>query len=46
MSSVRDATVSGFNEFIEGQKSVPGEANVALIQFDTQDPYEVVRQAD
>src|SRR5712692_4198298 len=42
MSAVRDATVSGFNEFMEGQKAVPGDARITLIQFDTQDPYELV----
>jgi uncharacterized protein YegL len=42
MSSLRDATISGFNEFIEGQKAVPGEANITLIQFDTENPYEVI----
>jgi uncharacterized protein YegL len=42
MSSVRDATISGFNEFVEGQKKAPGEANLTLIQFDDGNPYEVV----
>lgn len=42
MSEVRDATIAGFNEFVEGQKEVPGEANITLIQFDTENPYEVV----
>jgi len=42
MSAVRDATVSGFNEFIAGQKAVPGEAKISLIQFDTENPYELV----
>jgi Mg-chelatase subunit ChlD len=42
MSDVRDATIAGFNEFVEGQKAVPGDANVTLIQFDTENPYEVV----
>jgi Mg-chelatase subunit ChlD len=42
MSSVRDATVSGFNEFVEGQRKAPGDANITLIQFDTENAYEVV----
>jgi hypothetical protein len=42
MGAVRDATVAGFNEFVEGQKKGAGEANVTLIQFDTGDPYEIV----
>jgi hypothetical protein len=40
MQTVREATVSGFNEFIRQQKALPGEASVLLVQFD--DQYEVV----
>jgi Mg-chelatase subunit ChlD len=42
MSVVRDATVAGFNEFVNGQKNVPGEAHVSLIQFDTENAYELL----
>jgi len=42
MESVRQATIDGFNEFIEGQKNVPGDANVTLIQFDTENSWELV----
>ena len=42
MASVREATIGGFNEFVEGQKAVPGDANLTLIQFDTENAYEVV----
>jgi uncharacterized protein YegL len=42
MNVVRDATISGFNEFVEGQRKTPGEANITLIQFDTENAYEVV----
>ena len=42
MSSVLRPTIDGFNEFVEGQKNVPGDANVTLIQFDTENPWEVV----
>jgi Mg-chelatase subunit ChlD len=42
MATVRDATISGFNEFVEGQRKAPGEANLTLIQFDSENPYEVV----
>jgi Mg-chelatase subunit ChlD len=41
MSVVRDATIAGFNEFIEGQKNATGDAKVTLIQFDSENPYEV-----
>jgi hypothetical protein len=42
MASVREATISGFNTFVEGQNAVPGDANLTLIQFDTENAYEVV----
>jgi Mg-chelatase subunit ChlD len=42
MASVREATISGFNEFVDGQKAVPGEARLTLILFDTKNAYEVV----
>jgi hypothetical protein len=34
MSSIREATISGFNEFVSGQKEAPDEANLMLVQFD------------
>ena len=40
MSSVRESTVSGFNEFIRSQRALPGEVSVKLVEFD--DQYEVV----
>lgn len=40
MESVREATIAGFNQFIEEQKKAPGEATVKLVQFD--DQYEQV----
>lgn len=39
MNQVREATVSGFNEFIRAQRELPGEVRVKLVQFD--DQYEV-----
>jgi Mg-chelatase subunit ChlD len=42
MGAVRNATIAGFNEFIEAQKKGVGDAGVTLIQFDTGNPYEVV----
>lgn len=45
MSEVREATISGFNEFVDGQRKAPGEANLTLIQFDTENAYEVVFDA-
>lgn len=42
MRGREEATQDGFNEFINGQKSEPGEALVTLAQFDTE--YEIVYQ--
>jgi len=39
MMAVKEPTIAGFNEFLKGQQSAPGEANISLIQFD--DKYEV-----
>jgi Mg-chelatase subunit ChlD len=42
MESIRDDTIGGFNAFLEQQKRAEGSATVTLVQFDTQDPYEVI----
>lgn len=42
MEEVREATISGFNEFVNGQKKVAGDCNLTLIQFDTENAYELV----
>ena len=42
MESIRDDTIGGFNAFLNAQKAEPGLASLTLVQFDTQDPYEVV----
>ena len=39
MRSIEDATVKGFNEFINEQKNAEGEAFITLVQFD--DRYEL-----
>jgi hypothetical protein len=44
MESIRDYTIGGFNSFLNQQKSEPGEATLTLVQFDTQDPYEVLHK--
>lgn len=36
MASVQDATISGFNEFINRQRHLPGEAMVMAVKFDDQ----------
>ncbi len=43
MESIRDDTIGGFNTFLKGQKAVTGAATLTLVQFDTQDPYEVIQ---
>lgn len=40
MGSVKDDTIGGFNNFLEEQRRVEGEASLSLVQFD--DQYEVV----
>ena len=39
MSSVRNEAIGGFNNFLVSQQSLPGAANLTVIQFD--DQYEV-----
>jgi hypothetical protein len=44
MQSIRDDTIGGFNAFLKEQQSQPGVATLTLVQFDTQDPYEVIHR--
>src|SRR5919112_968795 len=44
MESIRDDTIGGFNAFLKAQKTEPGEATLTLVQFDSQDPYEIVHR--
>ena len=44
MESIRDDTIGGFNAFLEEQQKQPGQATLTLVQFDTQDPYEIVHR--
>jgi Mg-chelatase subunit ChlD len=44
MESIRDDTIGGFNAFLDEQKQQPGVATLSLVQFDTQDPYEVIHR--
>lgn len=43
MEAIRDDTIGGFNAFLEEQKKQPGQASMTLVQFDSQDPYEVLQ---
>lgn len=42
MESIRGDTIGGFNSFLQEQKKLPGTATLTLVQFDTQDPYEII----
>ncbi|MEO1589844.1 MAG: vWA domain-containing protein [Cyanobacteria bacterium J06632_22] len=42
MQSIRQDTIGGFNAFLNQQKEEPDLATLTLVQFDSQDPYEVV----
>jgi hypothetical protein len=44
MESIRDDTIGGFNAFLASQKAEGGTATLTLVQFDTQDPYEVIHR--
>lgn len=42
MESIKDDVIGGFNSFLETQRATPGRATLTLVQFDSQDPFEVV----
>ena len=42
MEAIRDDTIGGFNAFLNAQKVQAGLATLTLVQFDSQDPYELV----
>ncbi len=44
MESIRDDVIGGYNAFLREQKDQPGIATLTLVQFDSQDPYEVIHQ--
>ena len=44
MESIRDDTIGGFNAFLNAQKAETGLATLTLVQFDSQDPYEIVHR--
>jgi uncharacterized protein YxeA len=43
MDAIRDDVVGGFNNFLKEQQEAPGDCTLTLVQFDTADPYEVLR---
>jgi hypothetical protein len=42
MEYIRDDVIGGVNTFLAEQKKVAGDATLTLVQFDSQDPYEVI----
>ena len=42
MEGIREDTIGGFNSYLKEQKKQPGEATLTLVQFDSQNPYEVI----
>ena len=44
MEPIRDDTIGGFNTFLKKQKAEPGQATLTLVQFDSQDPYELIQR--
>jgi len=43
MADIRDDVVGGFNSFLAAQQALDAPATFTLVQFDSQDPYEVVQ---
>jgi hypothetical protein len=44
MEEICDDTIGGFNAFLGEQKKQKGKATLTLVQFDSQDPYEVIHR--
>jgi hypothetical protein len=42
MESIRDNTIDGFNGFLKDQAALAGTATLTLVQFDSQDAYEII----
>jgi Mg-chelatase subunit ChlD len=42
MEGIRSDTIGGFNAFLKQQQQEPGDVTMTLVQFDAQDPYEVI----
>lgn len=43
MEEIRDDTIGGFNAFLEQQQNALGTATLTLVQFDAQDPFELLQ---
>ena len=45
MESMKSDVIGGYNTFIQEQKDIKGRAKVTLVQFDSQDPQEMLLEA-
>ena len=45
MDAIRDDVIGGYNAFLAEQQKEAGQATLTLVQFDSQDPFEVVYEA-
>ena len=45
IQQIADDTIGGFNAFVAEQRALSGECRITLVQFDNQDPHEVVADA-
>ena len=45
MNAIRSDVIGGFNSFVEEQRAQPGRCLMTLIQFDGDDPHEVLESA-
>ncbi len=45
MDGLESDVVGGFNRFVVEQREKPGECTLTLVQFDSEDPFEVVHDA-
>ena len=45
MAGIRQDVIGGFNAFLHKQQALPDTASFTLVQFDSQDPYEVLQKA-
>ena len=45
MRTLQGEVVSGFNAFLAEQRARSGECNLTVVQFDSEDPFEVIHEA-
>lgn len=45
MHEIEEAVLRGFNDVLTEQKATPGKCRFTLVQFDDEDPFEVVHEA-